>query len=105
MLQGLQETILENVIQTQMEVGPSKRRLRSSAATRTFELEVKTDLTGYNAFIAFYETTLKFGTDKFDWINPSTNIASSNCYIESPTYEWFTAKNVSIKFRLLIRPY
>lgn len=66
------ESIQDNRLRTDMEMGPPKMRPRFSAVMElfSFDLDLTRDQTA--TFITFYKTTTNFGTEEFEWVHPRT---------------------------------
>jgi len=73
--QGYDEGFGDNLVRTQMELGPPKKRPRSTAAVQP--LTVTFDLTRAQVATleAFYQATLGQGSLNFTWTHPRTAAA------------------------------
>jgi hypothetical protein len=74
---GYQETLEDQIIETQMDAGVAKIRRRFTGAYRRFTVTVQMDATQAATFEAFYLTTLKGGSLPFDWVHPRTQAAKT----------------------------
>lgn len=70
--QGYKEGFGSGRMVTPMEVGPAKRRLRTTASPRDLDVVYKVDAAQLETFRTFYETTIARGTLTFDLPHPRT---------------------------------
>ena len=96
------ETLPNNVIKTQMEVGPAKLRRRSSSAAEPFKSNMYMTTAQVATHDTFYKVTLKYGSLPFDGTHPRTGAASSLRYVKPPSYK-ASGQNliVSLDFEVL----
>ena len=80
---GFSMTLADNVIQSQPDIGPPKRRRRTTANVIPITRKFLLDGTQYTAFDSFYENDLESGSLPFDWVHPMTGAAVS-CAFKSP---------------------
>lgn len=72
MSQGYDEQLGDNVIRTAMDVGPPKKRPRSSAAVKPVSVTFDLTRAQVATLQAFYEATLGQGSLNFTWTHPRT---------------------------------
>lgn len=70
------ETILDPVIRTEMDAGPSKARLRYTAVPEQFTITLKLTAEQRAVFVYFYKYTLNYGVDEFYWYHPTSTTDS-----------------------------
>ncbi len=75
MAQGYDEAFGDNVLRTAMEVGPPKKRPRSTAAVKPLRVTFDLSRTQVASLQAFYEATLGQGALNFAWTHPRTGAA------------------------------
>jgi len=101
MSQGLQSrirgnevsgTIGDNVIRSQMSIGPEKRRRRSTARVDKFPLRMTLNVTELTEFISFYDTDLRDGSLSFDMTHPVTGVVRQFAFTSS-TYNYRSIGN------------
>jgi hypothetical protein len=86
LLDGFRETAPNTVIRTDMEQGPSKVRLRTTAAVRTMTLSYLMSKTQVTALETFYLAALQGGALPFDFTHPRSNGAVSCRFTRPPEY-------------------
>lgn len=67
---GYQETMADNTIRSDMDVGPAKVRKRSTSATTKYRLNYELDNTDVNTLETFFHDTINDGVDTFDMDDP-----------------------------------
>ena len=60
-------------VRTQMDAGPYKQRARFTTVSRFLTTTMTFDKTDRQTFDTFYNTTLNYGTDEFDFYDPVDN--------------------------------
>lgn len=73
---GFTNTLPDNVIRSQMEVGPDKARRRDVSAPEPVAGTIIVDETQYDLLVAFFNTTIAGGALPFDWVHPITGVAA-----------------------------
>lgn len=81
---GYSETPPDNVIRTDMDLGPAKLRQRGSAAPDIIEGKLRMTGAELAAFRTFYETTLFYGSIAFDATHPRTGASVSMRFVGVP---------------------
>lgn len=74
---GYQESLEDQLLETQMDAGVAKIRRRFTAPYRRFTVTVQMDATQMATFETFFLTTLKGGSLVFDWVHPRTQAAKT----------------------------
>lgn len=70
--QGYQRSGKAGLIRSGMEVGPSKVRLRTTAAAQQMQVTFRLTSAQRTAFVTFFEVTLSGGVERFDFPDPET---------------------------------
>ena len=78
------ETAPNNVLENEMDVGPPKARLRTTAGVVPFSgsLYFNDAQTGY--WDTFYEDTINYGADEFDAVHPRKGSACEAIFYGRP---------------------
>lgn len=64
----------DNILRTDMEVGPPKVRRRSTTNVDEFSCSIDLDLNQYSIFENFYKTSLNGGAKTFSFKHPITQL-------------------------------
>lgn len=93
---GFEEKFANQVIRTQMEVGPSKVRRRSLSSPRDVSMVVTIDGAQKETLDTFFHSTLGGGSLSFDWTDPISQAPRSYRFKEPPSITaiggfWFSA--------------
>ena len=83
---GFTETPPNNLLRTQMDVGPAKVRRRFTAGVRGFSMQMVLTRTEVDTLESFFYQTLVGGSLVFDWVNPRTETATTFRFTAPPTY-------------------
>jgi len=86
LIDGFRETVPDAAIRTNMEQGPAKVRLRTTAATRSFTLSYLMNRAQLSALETFYLATLQGGSLAFDFTHPRQNVVVSCRFTRPPEY-------------------
>lgn len=86
LLEGAAESPTDPVIRTDMDVGPAKRRARYTWAPRRFTVPLVLTTAQVATFETFYESTLGYGVDAFDWTHPRTLASVSFAFVRRPDF-------------------
>jgi len=86
LLDSFRETVPNTVIRTDMEQGPAKVRLRTTAAVRTMTVGYLLSKAQVAALETFYLATLQGGALAFDFTHPRSNSAASCRFVRPPEY-------------------
>lgn len=70
--EGYSDKRADNIIETAMETGPAKRRLRGTVAPRIITLQIRLTAAQVLQFNTFYDTTTAFGSLSFLFPIPPT---------------------------------
>ncbi len=76
-IHGWSERKLPNVVDSDTDAGPSKRRRRFTAAVRRITLSVWLTLDQRATLEGFHTATLSDGSLPFDWVHPATGTSHS----------------------------
>jgi hypothetical protein len=82
--ESYQASMPDNVIITDMEVGPPKARRRGTAAIEPFSGTLRMTSAQLATFKTFYESTIFYGALKFDATHPETSAAVSMIFMGQP---------------------
>ena len=87
--QGFSETAPDNVIKSDMDVGPPKTRRRTSAAVRPIKGVIKMTTAQVATHDTFFTDTTFDGAEAFDWTDPRTGASVSFLYTPGapPSYQ------------------
>lgn len=58
------------VIETEMDSGPAKRRRRSMSAPKPYTMNMVLDISQVDIFEDWYDNTLQGGVKAFEWVDP-----------------------------------
>ena len=83
---GFSETLPNNTIRSKMGVGPPKMRRRGTGAPRSIPSKQYMTAAKVVIFDEFYETTLKSGSLRFDWVSPRTQASKELRFTAPPVY-------------------
>jgi len=83
---GFRESPPDNVLRTEMDVGPAKLRRRSTAAVRTFSVDMFFSKAMVATFETFYVTTSKYGSLAFNYKSPRTETELEHRFASVPAY-------------------
>lgn len=84
---SFQQNLQNNQIISQFDSGPIKVRQKSTKAIHQWKLSIIADSTDVATFIAFYKTTLNYGTSAFEWIDFYTGSAKNYRFLPGTTYQ------------------
>jgi len=84
--ESFQEVSPNNIIRTQMDVGPPKIRRRSTAGIRRFNFIMFLTSSQVETFDDFYNSTLHSGADSFTFRSPRTQTEGTYIFNGQPTY-------------------
>ena len=73
-----------NVIRTEMEIGPAKVRMRGSSAPELYQGRFKANSTKKATFKTFFKTTISYGATQFDIVHPYTGAAAVSRIVGQP---------------------
>ena len=82
---GYEAVMVDNIIATEMDVGPPKIRRRSSAGVEPISGSMRMTATQLATFKTFYNTTINYGADEFDATHPETGGACTMIFMGQPT--------------------
>lgn len=102
LVDSYQEAAPDNVIRTDMDIGPAKVRQRGTAAPVICSGSMHMTSTEVANFRTFYDNTVNYGADEFDTIHPRTTAAVSVSFIGQPNIQRNGADwMVSFSFEIL----
>lgn len=84
---GFQEALGNNVLRTNMDVGPAKVRRRSAIRNDALSIRLKLTTAELAIFKAFYTTDLHDGVDTIQWVHPITNVSTDLRFTSPPSWE------------------
>lgn len=82
---GVNETLPDGLIRSEVDVGPAKVRRRTSAGVRLLSGSMTLTREQAATLDAFYTTTLQAGALSFDWRHPRTKAAIVCRFRREPT--------------------
>lgn len=91
LMDGNTETPPNTILRTQMDVGPTKLRQRSTAGCRSYHFNFHMTGTNITALDTFYITTCHGGADSFEWTDPRTSTTEDWRFLGPPS--WVELKN------------
>lgn len=80
LVEGFSDAAPNNVLRTNMDVGPAKTRRRSAAAPYPMTVQFSCTADQANTLYDFANTTLKGGALRFEWTHPRTG-ATIECRV------------------------
>lgn len=86
MMRGYNESPGDNVIRTNMDVGPPKVRRRSTSAPRPLSLVIRCTTAQIDLLDGFYTGDCREGSLPFDWKHPRTGAATTYMWGAPPAY-------------------
>jgi hypothetical protein len=104
LLDGFRETVPSAVIRTDMEQGPAKLRLRTTAAVRTMTLSYLMNKTQIVELETFYLATLQGGSLPFDFVHPRSNATVSCRFTKPPEYVTSNGNFFKVAMELEVLP-
>lgn len=99
---GFGETLPDNVIRQDMEVGPSKIRRRDVSAPVLIVGNITVDETEYGLLTTFYNTTVAGGALPFDWVHPITGASVEMLFTQPPRISARSGDHYTINLNLEI---
>ncbi|MBL8967959.1 MAG: hypothetical protein JNG85_13205 [Spirochaetaceae bacterium] len=84
--QGYSEAAPDTSLRTKMDSGPDKLRRRYTAAPRAFSLRYHLTRDEVATLDAFFVTTVRSGTLRFNWTHPRTGAACEARFLSAPKY-------------------
>lgn len=86
LLDGFRETLPETALRTDMEQGPAKVRLRTTAAVTRLVCNYLMSKAQVAALDTFYQATLQGGALSFEFLHPRRNETVMARFIRPPEY-------------------
>lgn len=103
-LDGFSEQAVDITLRSPMDAGPPKVRPLYTAAPVDFSLTLVITVAQRATLETFYETTVGFGTDTFDWVHPVTLAAATMQFISRPGYSALGGGILRTSFQVRICP-
>jgi len=75
-----------SIVETDMDVGPKKRRRRNTREIDTFTGSIDLTIPQYTLFENFYRTTLSAGVLPFTYNHPITQTPTNFVFVDTPQY-------------------
>lgn len=99
--EGFSETLGDNTVRYQPDVGPPQLRRRATASPRRITGVMRMTAAQVDTHDTFYVTTLKDGSLSFDWNHPRTGAAATFIYSAPPVYQyrnghWYVSRQLEI---------
>ncbi|MBI3441732.1 MAG: hypothetical protein HY052_08055 [Proteobacteria bacterium] len=104
LLEGFHEMVPKTALRTDMEQGPAKVRLRTTAAVRGMTLNYLMSKAQVTALETFYLATLQGGALAFDFIHPRSNAAVSCRFVRPPEYSTSNGNFFTVAIALEVLP-
>ena len=102
---GYQGKLPKGFIETEMEAGPPRRDRKSRGGeAETIGCVIWIADTDKATLDSFYNTTLKDGTLKFDWVHPIGQAAATMEFIDPPSHTLRSGKLLRYRFNLRVLP-
>ena len=73
------------VVRQKMDAGQSKQRQRYTAVSKTINCRLQLTNSQHAAFMTFFETTTKYGSLEFEWINFDTGASANYRFMGIPS--------------------
>lgn len=99
-----QETLADNTVTTPMEIGPAKKRRRSTAGVSTLSATVQLTTAQTETLQTFFEDTLAGGALRFDWTHPRTQVAAVFRFAKPPQISHVSGPNWQARLELEVLP-
>jgi hypothetical protein len=84
--EGYQESAADNAIRSEMDVGPSKTRRRTTGAPIPIAARLRLTLAQRADLLAFFHTDTADGSLSFDWVHPVTRAAAAMRFLKPPVF-------------------
>jgi hypothetical protein len=84
LIEGYAETPANNVLRTQMDVGPAKTRRRTFANVRNLTINLLLSSAQWTALDNFYDVETLSGSLPFDMPHPRTNVTGNFRFVSPP---------------------
>lgn len=106
LLAAYSETAPDNIISSEMEIGPPKTRRRSTSATRKISGNIILTTAQVATHDTFFTTTLYDGAEPFDWTNQRTGSTVEVMYVphSPPVYTPLGNGKWNVAINLMITP-
>jgi hypothetical protein len=102
---GYEESLADNLIETPMEQGPYKARRRGTARFQEFTIVIRMDAAQLATFEGWYYDTLFDGLTPFNWRHPRTFV---DCVMQfrkpPPTIRPISGEVFDVQMKLELRP-
>lgn len=82
---GFSNSLADNVIRSEMDVGPDKKRRRDVSAPEPVKGSMYVTESEYSLLKTFHDTTLGGGSLPFDWVHPITGASVEMTFKSPPT--------------------
>ncbi len=104
LIDGFHETVPKTVIRTEMEQGPAKVRLRTTAAVRVMSVHYLMNKSQIETLETFYLATLQGGAIAFDFTHPRNDGLVSCRFIKPPEYSTSNGNYFKVSIELEVMP-
>jgi len=99
-VQGYNESVINNVVTSQNEIGIQKTRRRATADVKTYAISIMLTVAEKTTIDTFYQTTLASGTLPFDWIDFWDDSTQEYIFKSPPTFTTAGGDVVMCSFNL-----
>jgi hypothetical protein len=101
---GYSESPPNNLLRTNMDVGPAKVRKRTLANVRSISGQMTLTAAQVATLDTFFVTTTNYGADAFTWVNPRTGVTATIRFVNPPAYTSLEGGMYSVALSLEILP-
>lgn len=101
---GFSNTLPDNVIRSDMDVGPNKVRRRDVSAPEPIRGSITVTESEYSLFVTFFNTTLASGSIPFDWVHPITGDSAEFLFVNTPSISARSGDHYTITLDMEIQP-
>lgn len=100
---GFSEMLADNLLRSEMEMGPAKTRRRTSAGVRTLEAQYILSAAQTAILRGFFENDVKAGALAFDYTHPVTSVTVAARFAAPPVFAALNGRyyKVSVKIEVL----
>jgi hypothetical protein len=100
------EDTQDNVLETEMDQGPAKKRLLFTAVSKFYTINLQLTSAEYDILESFYESDTSFGTLPFEWIDFRSGTLGIEYYFKTRPTKMKTVSQVDydVTFILEKRP-
>lgn len=101
---GFTNTLPDNTIRSNMDVGPDKVRRRDVSAPEPIQGAIVATAAEYSDLVTFYNTTTASGSVAFNWTHPITGDAVEYLFTAPPSITAISGTHYTITLQMEIQP-